>query len=312
MQHPMEKAGHLAYWEPWVRAAIIDFDLVSHLNFSVHPETTPSGNKAAATLWHWNVSGTPGAPKATAARVATIIRPPKPVFELQLKFLDDYSDLREDRAAEILAQTSPQYAFWSSVVHLHPERTRKTIELLGAALRLANYAEMRMKHALACRRPIEYSSQVQPLILTPGHGSLPSGHSTETHMVARILWELRRGRPNDLLGLQLMRQANRIAVNRTVAGVHFPVDSAAGQLLGLTLARYFVRRATGAGTFYPWRFNGAAYPGAQDFDYAIHYDTTTAQQQEAGKPWLKQLPGHAPAVSPVLKWLWDESLQEWA
>ena len=37
-----------------------------------------------------------------------------------------------------------------------------------------------IKHALACRRPIEYSPQVQPMILTPSHGSLPSGHSTKS------------------------------------------------------------------------------------------------------------------------------------
>jgi len=153
---------------------------------------------------------------------------------------------------------------------------------------------------------------VQPLILTPEHGSLPSGHSTETHMVARILWELRGGTPGDLLGLELMRQANRIAVNRTVAGVHFPVDSAAGQLLGLTLARYFMRRATGSGVFHPWEFNGAVYPGPQDFDCTIHYDTNLGKQVNGGRPWLKQLPGVPPAKAPLLNWLWYESTLEWA
>ena len=40
---------------------------------------------------------------------------------------------------------------------------------------------------------------------------------------------------------QLIRLASRVAVNRTVAGVHFPVDSAAGCFLGLTLGEYFCR-----------------------------------------------------------------------
>ena len=40
-----------------------------------------------------------------------------------------------------------------------------------------------------------------------------------------------------------MNQAARIAINRTVAGVHFPVDSMAGQLLGLTVAEYFIKRS---------------------------------------------------------------------
>ena len=40
--------------------------------------------------------------------------------------------------------------------------------------------EMRFKHELACWRPADYSFQVQPMITTPGHGSLPSGHCTQS------------------------------------------------------------------------------------------------------------------------------------
>src|SRR4029079_1156265 len=148
--------------------------------------------------------------------------------------------------------------------------------LLWTALRLANHAEMRFKHALACRRAVEMSPQVQPLVLTPGHGSLPSGHSTEASIVAHVLWRLLKTADNtkDFSWLeQLMRQAARIAINRTIAGLHFPVDSAAGQLLGLTLGEYLVALCTGL-AFDAWRFNGEAYASDLDFDFRDQYDTT--------------------------------------
>ena len=85
---------------------------------------------------------------------------------------------------------TPPVVYWSTVLNLHPDRRRWTLELLGAALRLANLGEMRFKQALACRRPIEMSPQLQPMIQTPGHGSLPSGHATEAFIVAHVLWSL--------------------------------------------------------------------------------------------------------------------------
>ena len=45
--------------------------------------------------------------------------------------------------------------------------------------------------------------------------------------------------------IHLARLAARISVNRVIAGVHFPIDLAAGLVLGLTVGRYFVALATG-------------------------------------------------------------------
>jgi hypothetical protein len=322
-QRTIEKVGNLKDWEPWVRAAIIDFDLLSNLYFSRHDETIGGANVPdAVTVWSLNVAASTSAanpvPAASPSRIATFIRPGDQVFKDQLKFLDEYSDLREDRAAEILAQLGPQYAFWSSIVYLHPDKTRKTIELIDAALRLANYVEMRVKHALACRRPNELSPQVQPIILTPGHGTFPSGHSTENHMVARILWELRGQALQENpyspdVGEQLMRAAARIAVNRTVAGVHFPVDTAAGQVLGLALARYFIVRATGVAPaqYDAWRFDGTLYPGNGDFDVHDFYNPETGAENPNNLAYIARLNSTAPAQSNILKWLWTEAADEW-
>jgi len=328
----LDEPGNLYAWEPWVRAAVIDFDLLSHLYFTKHGESftytdgggatvtkSTSGDERSVTVWHFHVTNTGSnqSPTATSSRVATLIRPTEAILTAQLDFLDQYSDLREDRASEILCELGPQYAFWSSVVYLHPDRTRKTIELLDAALRLAKFVEMRIKHALACRRPNELSPQVQPIILTPGHGTFPSGHSTENHMIARILWELLRGGDGAVLGEQLMREAARIAVNRTVAGVHFPIDTAAGQVLGLSLARYFIERATGSGIprpFNAWRFDGERYPGNLDFEFHKFYDPASAAEtpDPAVVPhYVDPIVSQAPEPSAVLSWLWTEAMAEW-
>ncbi len=96
------------------------------------------------------------------------------------------------------------------------------------------------------------------MITTPGHGSFPSGHATQAHAVAHVLKALLHLDPtrqaHAMVIDQLDRQAARIATNRVVAGVHFPVDSMAGRMLGIALAEYFVGRCTGDQKFMERKF----------------------------------------------------------
>ena len=99
-----------------------------------------------------------------------------------------------------------------------------------------------------------FSPEIQPIIQTPGHGALPSGHATEAYALATVLTHLYGQAEGDAyLNLaweeadapsQRFKLAARIAINRTVAGVHFPIDSAAGCVLGVTLGEYLVARAS--------------------------------------------------------------------
>ncbi len=110
-----------------------------------------------------------------------------------------------------------------------------------------------------------------------------------------------------------MRQAARIAVNRTVAGVHFPVDTAAGQVLGLSLARYFILRAKGGPRFDAWRFDGGRYGATQDFDFHDFYNPANGQEKLSpliDPPYVDFLASTPPVVSPILKWLWDAAFAE--
>jgi len=68
------------------------------------------------------------------------------------------------------------------------------------------------------------------------------GHAAQAYMAAHALQKLIGWDDGHAGTVQLQRQAERISINRVVAGVHFPVDALAGQRLGQTLAEYFVMR----------------------------------------------------------------------
>jgi hypothetical protein len=162
------------------------------------------------------------------------------------------------------------------------------------------------------------SPQVQPMILSPGHGSLPSGHATEAHIVAHVLWSLLTAADATKTYPwfdQLMRQAARVAINRTIAGVHFPVDSAAGQVLGLALGEYFVHRARAAGvagSYRSWQFLGTSYPAALDFDWRQLFVQGTTNRHAPTSGYASQIAAaEVAAPSAPLYWLWQRAVGEW-
>jgi hypothetical protein len=107
-----------------------------------------------------------------------------------------------------------------------------------------------------------------------------------------------------------MAQAARIAINRTVAGVHFPIDSAAGLVLGLTLAKWFVGCCKPGVDYGAWTFDGSQYqPADRDFYLSDFF---------AGgelKPFAAVATAGATATSqaalPSLGWLWQRAVAEW-
>ena len=98
---------------------------------------------------------------------------------------------------------------FGAVTGLNPTKHRWTMEWLNAGLQLAVAVEMRFKHALACPRPVELSSQVQPVITTPLHGTYPMGHAAQAFLVAYSLQRLMGWRAGDAGTTQLQRVAAR-------------------------------------------------------------------------------------------------------
>lgn len=271
--------------------------------------------------------------------IAHLIRPTEAIFEEQLAYVRNYAALRLERNPEIMAQLGSSLGFLGMVGFLQPQRMRKTRDVLAVSLNVTRLVQQRVKHVLACRRPIEYSPQVQPMIQTPGHGSLPSGHATEAFVLAFVLHALMTAKRNggkkgkesdegkqaasgsDPAFVQLMRHAERIAINRTVAGVHFPADSAAGMVFGQALADYYIKRFGGTRDVHTRTFRGTAFAG--DFSYQDVLEQSKepkAASKAKGKKDEAQTPPRsiycsakslAIMPSPLLQHVWDEAVKEW-
>ena len=184
-EHTEDSPANLELWAPDVRAAVLDFEAKTQLGFGA----SGKANNKTMSVWHLDIQQGKGLPKANYQPLCDLTRPSVATLREQLDFLNHYADLRQDRATEILVQLAPPWSFLGSIAFLRDGRSKWTQEILMVAWRLAQFVHFRAKHALACRRPIEFSAQVQPMIPTPTHGTLPSGHATEAFMLATVLLE---------------------------------------------------------------------------------------------------------------------------
>jgi hypothetical protein len=296
---PLDEPSRLGAWDSQQRLQTCSVELMSGLTFKVKGEAVTVGfvDLLASNL------------KDRA--LVKLVRPTEAIFSVQLDLVANYAELRESRASEILAQTMPtQVPFWATILGMQPYRQPWTQALAALALSMTVDVEMRLKHAFCCPRPGTLSPQIQPMIPVPGHGSWPSGHATETFMIATVLQSLMQhaNRTGSKFEEQLQRFAARVAVNRTVAGLHYPVDSAAGRLLGTALGEFFIARCRGA-SVNEWSFDGQKFHGARsapvDFDPRV--SMTDGDSKYYGyKPDVWQV-----TEAPLLNEIWKKALAEW-
>ena len=218
-----------------------------------------------------------------------------------------YADQRADRANEILSQLGSFSPYFAVILGLTEGRNPKTFELLDAVQTISGLVTMMPKHLFACRRPAEFDARVMPYIATPAHGSFPSAHATQAFAMATVLEALVGAHP-DHFGdaakrIELIyRQAHRIAVNRTVAGVHFPIDSAAGCRLGLQIGRVLcAMMGTGVTVHGTDTYDPNSNPGT-DFLFA---DLAPVLASGNG-------PSLPVAQDPPTNWLWAQARDEFA
>jgi PAP2 superfamily len=242
--------------------------------------------------------------------IVEFTRPNFGTFAAQLVQLHQLSCFRARRAAEILPQVYPADAWWASMLGLRPDRYRATLEFLDVALNFTVTVVFRFKQMFGCPRPFEYSAAIQPLVTTPGHDSWPSGHATESFLQARILATLsQKSFEGDASAETLLLQnAERIARNREIAGVHFPADSVAGCILGDTLARFIISYSAddATGKALTRKFDAAGYyKGDPNKDESL-VDRAGEDTKISWSAFPTQQPHHA-----YMQWMWARAQAEW-
>lgn len=239
---PFERAALSAGYAPNVRAALIQFELLTTLDFAL--------DQADARL---RVRG-------AALPLIEARRPTTAEFAAQLPLVEALAPLRQSRLPEVLSQVAPPLPYFAMVMNLQAGRHERTVELLQAALQCAFTVGMRFKHCFGAARPHEHTSQILPMIEVPRHPTYPAGHAIEAHVSAHVLAAVSGASP--LQYRLLRRMADRIAENRIVAGVHFPVDCACGRLIGDALGTYFGAACDATRSWYPAAFAPAGHLGA--------------------------------------------------
>jgi acid phosphatase (class A) len=176
----------------------------------------------------------------TDEQLAGITLPPPPANDSEqtaeeLKELHAKEALRTpEKMQEILAEdTSLQKSVFGTTTletYINPRIRPHTSELVDFVF--AKTAPVIMMQKLKYDRV--RASYLDPTLTTaidvPRHPSYPSGHSTHMHELAAILSRL----DPDHTALYF-DSAERIAINREIAGVHYPSDTEGGRLLAIQI-----------------------------------------------------------------------------
>jgi len=153
----------------------------------------------------------------------------------ELQTLVDYARFeRADAMDEIMAQKDEFVSEFMGLLAITPTSNPNTYRLMHLANLFAAFTVMYFKGVYKRRRPSQLLPMLRPPIQVPGHASYPSGHSTQSHLIARctalVLPSAMVTDPHPIQ-TSLDGLAARIARNREIAGLHFHSDTCAGEVL---------------------------------------------------------------------------------
>ncbi len=111
-----------------------------------------------------------------------------------------------------------------------PALGEKAHHLLSMGDDECQYFVVKYKKRFSRPRPNQLEKSLNLVVPNPGHAAYPSGHATQSMLMALILSELDPAHQE-----QYHAYAKAMAKRREIAGVHYPTDSSAGQKLAVQI-----------------------------------------------------------------------------
>jgi len=142
------------------------------------------------------------------------------ITQLQLLMQTD----RERYMAEIVAQHDNAPAYWVSLMAVNGHQHLLTLVVMNLAVRIGQIVAAYYKKRFMRPRPSYVCPGLLPAFGPPAHASFPSGHSLQSWLLSKFLARVSPDYTDQLDWL-----ADRVALNRERAGVHYPSDTAGGK-----------------------------------------------------------------------------------
>lgn len=224
-------AGNLKTWDSSVRISLAASEFTSFLCF--YPAAASS-----ARVSLFNQDGGECDALVSTAPSDDLLRTDQ---QRGLPAVKRLAVFRKDRLAEIVAQMTDIEQMLIESLGLDLSKVPFTFELMLVGTSIASIVVQRVKHELNRLRPSQLDPSVAPVIPVPGHASFPSGHAIQAQVAVVLLaaaWLLggKKGQPPQ----GFFSLPDLIALNRVIAGLHYPVDSDEGLRLGLQLVSWIL------------------------------------------------------------------------